>query len=105
MKARAVESGVFLSFLVLEDSWSKWVTEWKCNNAYKSARVRNRILLQRGAFESLALKNTYGLPLYGDNARPSQFTQCGGYGFPMKAEEFGQLFMSHASHYAVLRFF
>jgi hypothetical protein len=93
-----------MSFLVLEDRWSKLVAKWKCNNPYKSASGANGTLFLGGAFESLALKNTYRFPLYRDNARSSEFTQCGRYGFPMKAQVFGQLFMSHTSHYSVLRF-
>jgi hypothetical protein len=45
-----------MSFLVLEDSWWKWVTQLKCDSDYKSGRGANGTLFLRGAFESLGLK-------------------------------------------------
>src|ERR1700757_1647957 len=74
----------------------------------KLTKVRSDLdetLFVRSALKSCALKNKYRLPFYLDNACGSQFAQCGSYGFSMQAKVVGQLLVSHACHYAVLRFF
>src|SRR4029077_2154783 len=65
----------------------------------------NETLFLRGAQEAFAVKNAYCLSFYRDNARPSQFTQRGGYGFSVDVEVPGQIFMRHTCHHAVLRLF
>jgi len=92
-----------MSVFVLEDYLRKRVTGLKCNFTYKSTKKFEQTLFLRGALQSLSVKNAYCLPFYRDNARASQFAQCGGDGFSVKTELVSQIFVSHASDDAVLR--